>query len=136
MFTADGWCFQAALCEEELGAEQAELTGSMLRMKLELEEKKRTVGALQAALVSEELRPSQRRPLQALSSRPRLPSVFLQAQQRELTERHVEETEKELSRNFQLQKEQYEGTIQRHLTFIDQVRNGSAVLETPVLSSV
>lgn len=48
-------------------------------------------------------------------------SPVLQAQQRELTVRHVKETEKELSRNFQLQKEQYEGTIQRHLTFIDQV---------------
>lgn len=44
-----------------------------------------------------------------------------QAQQRELTVRHVKETEKELNRNFQLQKEQYEATIQRHLTFIDQV---------------
>ena len=44
-----------------------------------------------------------------------------QAQQRELTVRHVKETEKELNRNFQLQKEQYESTIQRHLTFIDQV---------------
>lgn len=49
--------------------------------------------------------------------------MFLQTQQRELTARHVKETEKELSRNFQLQKEQYEATIQRHLTFIDQVRN-------------
>lgn len=48
-------------------------------------------------------------------------SPILQAQQRELTVRHVKETEKELSRNFQLQKEQYEATIQRHLTFIDQV---------------
>lgn len=48
-------------------------------------------------------------------------STFLQAQQRELTIRHVKETEKELNRNFQLQKEQYEATIQRHLTFIDQV---------------
>lgn len=44
-----------------------------------------------------------------------------QAQQRELTARHVKETEKELNRNFLLQKEQYEATIQRHLTFIDQV---------------
>lgn len=48
-------------------------------------------------------------------------SLFHQAQQRELTMRHVKETEKELNRNFQLQKEQYEATIQRHLTFIDQV---------------
>lgn len=45
----------------------------------------------------------------------------LQAQQRELTLRHEKEKEKELSRKFQLQKEQYEGTIQRQLTFIDQV---------------
>ena len=50
-----------------------------------------------------------------------MPVPVPQAQQRELTFRHVKETEKELSRNFQLQKEQYEATIQRHLTFIDQV---------------
>lgn len=49
------------------------------------------------------------------------PLLSIKAQQRELTMRHVKETEKELSRNFQLQKEQYESTIQRHLTFIDQV---------------
>lgn len=34
---------------------------------------------------------------------------------------HVKETEKELSRNLQLQRDQYEATVQRHLTFIDQV---------------
>lgn len=45
----------------------------------------------------------------------------LQAQQRELMGRHVKEIEKEMSRNLHLQKEQYEATIQRHLTFIDQV---------------
>ncbi|KAM9837246.1 centrosomal protein of 131 kDa isoform 1-T1 [Aulostomus maculatus] len=90
---------EAVLSEEELaGVEQAsataaELTGSMMRIKLELEEKKRTVSMLQTAL----------------------------AQQRELTTRHVKETEKELSRNLQLQKEQYEATIQRHLAFIDQL---------------
>ncbi|XP_078135438.1 centrosomal protein of 131 kDa isoform X2 [Sander vitreus] len=89
---------EAVLSEEELvGVEQAsataaEITGSMMRIKLELEEKKRTVNMLQSAL----------------------------AQQRELTVRHVKETEKELNRNFQLQKEQFEATIQRHLTFIDQ----------------
>ncbi|XP_033975103.1 centrosomal protein of 131 kDa isoform X4 [Trematomus bernacchii] len=92
---------EAVLSEEELvGVEQAsataaEVTGSMMRIKLELEEKKRTVNMLQTAL----------------------------AQQRELTVRHVKETEKELNRNFQLQKEQYEATIERHLTFIDQLIN-------------
>ncbi|CAN9508650.1 unnamed protein product [Ophioblennius macclurei] len=85
---------EAALSEEELtGAEQAEVTGSVMRVKMELEEKKRTVNMLQSAL----------------------------AQQRELTVRHVKETERELSRDYQLQKEQYEATIQRHLTFIDQL---------------
>uniref|UniRef100_A0A8C4F4H4 Centrosomal protein 131 n=1 Tax=Dicentrarchus labrax TaxID=13489 RepID=A0A8C4F4H4_DICLA len=97
---------EAVLSEEELvGVEQAsataaEVTGSMMRIKLELEEKKRTVNMLQTAL----------------------------AQQRELTVRHVKETEKELNRNFQLQKEQYESTIQRHLTFIDQLINDKKAL--------
>ncbi|KAM7381114.1 hypothetical protein PAMA_012107 [Pampus argenteus] len=97
---------EAVLSEEELvGVEQAsataaEISGSMMRIKLELEEKKRTVNMLQTAL----------------------------AQQRELTVRHVKETEKELSRNFQLQKEQYEATIQRHLAFIDQLINDKKAL--------
>ncbi|KAL4648631.1 centrosomal protein of 131 kDa isoform X1, partial [Arapaima gigas] len=80
-------------CVEQASATAAEVTSSMMRMKLELEEKKRTVNMLQTAL----------------------------AQQRELTVRHVKETEKELNRTFQLQKEQYEATIQRHLAFIDQL---------------
>ncbi|CAJ1081450.1 centrosomal protein of 131 kDa isoform X1 [Xyrichtys novacula] len=97
---------EAVLSEEELGgveqasATAAEITGSMMRIRLELEEKKRTVNMLQTAL----------------------------AQQRELTVRHVKETEKELGRNFQLQKEQYEATIQRHLTFIDQLINDKKAL--------
>uniref|UniRef100_UPI0037E99F19 centrosomal protein of 131 kDa isoform X2 n=1 Tax=Semicossyphus pulcher TaxID=241346 RepID=UPI0037E99F19 len=97
---------EAVLSEEELvgvelaSATAAEITGSMMRIKMELEEKKRTVNMLQTAL----------------------------AQQRELTVRHVKDTEKELSRNFQLQKEQYEATIQRHLTFIDQLINDKKAL--------
>ncbi|RXN24061.1 centrosomal protein of 131 kDa [Labeo rohita] len=77
---------------EQASATAAEVTGSMMRLKLELDEKKRTVNMLQTALT----------------------------QQRELTIRHVKETEKELNHTFQLQKQQYEATIQRHLTFIDQ----------------
>ncbi|XP_053094690.1 centrosomal protein of 131 kDa isoform X4 [Pangasianodon hypophthalmus] len=90
---------EVLLSEEELAAVDqasataAEVTGSMMRLKLELEEKKRTVTMLQTALT----------------------------QQRELTLRHVKETEKELNHNFQLQKQQYEATIQRHLAFIDQL---------------
>nr|XP_040033154.1 centrosomal protein of 131 kDa isoform X5 [Gasterosteus aculeatus aculeatus] len=97
---------EAVLSEEELvGVEQAsataaEVSGSVMRIQLELEEKKRTVNMLQRAL----------------------------GQQRELTIRHVKETEKELSRNFQLQREQYEATIQRHLTFIDQLINDKKLL--------
>lgn len=45
----------------------------------------------------------------------------LQAQQRDLTIRRVKETEKELNRQLRQQKEHYEATIQRHLSFIDQV---------------
>ncbi|XP_048870934.1 centrosomal protein of 131 kDa isoform X2 [Brienomyrus brachyistius] len=90
---------EGLLSEEELvGVEQAsataaEVTSNMMRLKLELEEKKRSVTLLQTAL----------------------------AQQRDLTARHVKETEKELKHSFQLQKEQYESTIQRHLAFIDQL---------------
>lgn len=51
-----------------------------------------------------------------------------QAQQRDLTVRRVKETEKELNRQLRQQKEQYEATIQRHLSFIDQVTVGEAVL--------
>ncbi|XP_038130081.1 centrosomal protein of 131 kDa isoform X1 [Cyprinodon tularosa] len=97
---------EAVLSEEELvgvdhlSATAAEVSSSMMRIKLELEEKKRTVNMLQAAL----------------------------AQQTELSAKHVKETEKELSRNFQLQKDQYEATIQRHLTFIDQLINDKKAL--------
>ncbi|XP_062382004.1 centrosomal protein of 131 kDa [Sardina pilchardus] len=90
---------EALLSEEELaGVEQAsataaEVTGTMMRLKMDLEEKRRTVNMLQAAL----------------------------NQQRELTIRHVKETEKELTRSMQQQREQYEATIQRHLSFIDQL---------------
>uniref|UniRef100_A0AAY5F366 Centrosomal protein 131 n=1 Tax=Electrophorus electricus TaxID=8005 RepID=A0AAY5F366_ELEEL len=89
----------ALLSEEELaGVDQAsataaEVTGSMMRLKLELEEKRRTVSMLQIAL----------------------------ARQKELTLHHVKETEKQLTHTFHLQKQQYEATIQRHLAFIDQL---------------
>ncbi|XP_053231470.1 centrosomal protein of 131 kDa isoform X6 [Podarcis raffonei] len=90
---------EGLLSEEELAhLEQAsavatEVTSSIMRMKLEVEEKKRAITLLQTAL----------------------------AQQRELTVRHVKGTEKELSRQLALQREQYEAAIQRHLAFIDQL---------------
>lgn len=47
--------------------------------------------------------------------------LFQKAQQRELTVRHIKQTEKELGHQLKLQREQYEAAIQRHLAFIDQV---------------
>ncbi|XP_035424586.2 centrosomal protein of 131 kDa isoform X1 [Cygnus atratus] len=97
---------EGLLSEEELAhLEQAsavatEVTSSIVRLKLEVEEKKRAVGLLQTAL----------------------------AQQRELTARHVKQTEKELGHQLRLQREQYEAAIQRHLAFIDQLIEDKKVL--------
>ncbi|XP_063098373.1 centrosomal protein of 131 kDa isoform X3 [Cavia porcellus] len=73
---------------------------SVMRLKLEVEEKKQAMVLLQRAL----------------------------AQQRDLTVRRVKETEKELSRQLRQQREHYEATIQRHLTFIDQLIEDKKVL--------
>ncbi|KFO35698.1 centrosomal protein of 131 kDa isoform X2 [Fukomys damarensis] len=75
-------------------------SASEMRLKLEVEEKKQAMVLLQRAL----------------------------AQQRDLTVRQVKETEKELSRQLRQQKEHYEATIQRHLTFIDQLIEDKKVL--------
>ncbi|XP_054832992.1 centrosomal protein of 131 kDa isoform X2 [Eublepharis macularius] len=97
---------EGLLSEEELAhLEQAsavatEVTSSIMRLKLEVEEKKRAITLLQTAL----------------------------AQQRELTVRHVKETEKELSHQLALQREHYEAAIQRHLAFIDQLIDDKKVL--------
>ncbi|XP_053309204.1 centrosomal protein of 131 kDa isoform X3 [Spea bombifrons] len=88
----------ALLSEEELthleqaSAVATEVTSSMLKLRLEVEEKKKAISLLQTAL----------------------------AQQRELTVRHVKQTEKELGYQLKQQSEQYEATINRHLSFIDQ----------------
>uniref|UniRef100_A0A8D0HEP3 Centrosomal protein 131 n=1 Tax=Sphenodon punctatus TaxID=8508 RepID=A0A8D0HEP3_SPHPU len=84
----------------QASAVATEVTSSIMRLKLEVEEKKRAIDLLQTELV----------------------------QQRELTMRHVKETEKELSRQLTLQREQYEAAIQRHLTFIDQLIDDKKVL--------
>ncbi|NWI59048.1 CP131 protein, partial [Calyptomena viridis] len=78
---------------EQVSAVATEVTSSMMRLKLEVEEKKRAISLLQTALT----------------------------QQRELTDRHIKQTEKELGHQLSLQREQYEAAIQRHLAFIDQV---------------
>ncbi|XP_044529367.1 centrosomal protein of 131 kDa [Gracilinanus agilis] len=85
---------------EQASAVATEVTSSMMRLKLEVEEKKQAMTLLQTAL----------------------------AQQRELTVRNVKETEKELNHQLQLQREQYEAAIQRHLAFIDQLIDDKKVL--------
>ncbi|NXR43858.1 CP131 protein, partial [Hippolais icterina] len=85
---------------EQVSAVATEVTSSMMRLKLEVEEKKRAISLLQTALT----------------------------QQRELTDRHIKQTEKELSHQLRLQREQYEAAIQRHLAFIDQLLNDKKVL--------
>ncbi|NXS52983.1 CP131 protein, partial [Brachypteracias leptosomus] len=97
---------EGLLSEEELAhLEQAsavatEVTSSIMRLKLEVEEKKRAISLLQTAL----------------------------AQQRELTAQHVKQTEKDLGHQLRLQREQYEAAIQRHLAFIDQLIDDKKVL--------
>ncbi|XP_009879282.1 PREDICTED: LOW QUALITY PROTEIN: centrosomal protein of 131 kDa [Charadrius vociferus] len=85
---------------EQASAVATEVTSSIMRLKLEVEEKKRAISLLQTAL----------------------------AQQRELTVRHVKQTEKELGHQLRLQREQYEAAIQRHLAFIDQLIDDKKVL--------
>ncbi|XP_053392932.1 centrosomal protein of 131 kDa-like [Mercenaria mercenaria] len=71
----------------------SEVTNTVISQRLELDEKKRTVSMLQKAL----------------------------NQQRELTVRHARETDKEMKRRIEIQKDEYEETIKRHLSFIDQL---------------
>ncbi|XP_072168019.1 centrosomal protein of 131 kDa-like [Diadema setosum] len=78
---------------EEASAAASEVTNTVLSQRLQLEEKERSIKMLQKAL----------------------------NQQRELTVRHAKEQEKETKKRLQLQKEEYESTIKRHLSFIDQL---------------
>ncbi|XP_071105625.1 centrosomal protein of 131 kDa-like [Haliotis cracherodii] len=78
---------------EQAQAVASEVTSTVLSQRLELDEKRRTVTMLQKAL----------------------------NQQRELTVRHARETEKEMKKRLDHQKEEYEETVKRHLGFIDQL---------------
>ncbi|KAK7111870.1 centrosomal protein of 131 kDa-like [Littorina saxatilis] len=80
----------------QLGKAQAmasEVTNTVLSQRLELDERSRTVTMLQKAL----------------------------NQQRELTVRHAREADKEMKKRLDVQKEEYEEAIKRHLSFIDQL---------------
>lgn len=78
---------------ENASATAGEITNHVLAQKLELDEKKQSMVVLQKAL----------------------------NQQRELTIRHAKEAEKEMKHRLTLQKNEYEETIKRHLSFIDQL---------------
>nr|KAF6415318.1 centrosomal protein 131 [Molossus molossus] len=86
---------QGPVLEEGLGHLESvsQASASLMRLKLEVEEKKQAVALLHRAL----------------------------AQQRDLTVRRVKETEKELGRQLRQQREYYEAAIQRQLSFIDQL---------------
>lgn len=47
--------------------------------------------------------------------------LWLQKEQQELSVKHTKEQEKDLKRRLAIQRQEYETTIQRHVTFIDQV---------------
>ncbi|XP_072044275.1 centrosomal protein of 131 kDa-like [Amphiura filiformis] len=78
---------------EQASAAASEVTNTVLTQRLQLEEKERSVKMLQKAL----------------------------NQQRELTVRHAKEQDKEMKKRLDLQKEEYEAAIKRHLSFIDQL---------------
>ncbi|CAE1176038.1 AZI1 [Acanthosepion pharaonis] len=85
---------------ENASATASEITSHVLSQKLELDEKKHSVAVLQKAL----------------------------SQQRELTVRHAKEADKEMKHRLTLQKNEYEETIKRHLSFIDQLIDDKKVL--------
>ncbi|XP_071128289.1 centrosomal protein of 131 kDa-like [Mytilus edulis] len=70
-----------------------EVTSTVLSQRMELDEKKRSCSMLQKAL----------------------------NQQRELTVRHAREAEREMNKRLDVQKDEYEEAIKRHLGFIDQL---------------
>lgn len=78
---------------EAASAAANDVTATVLAQRMELDSRARTVDMLQKAL----------------------------SQQRELTVYHAKEVEKEGQKRLELQKAEYEATIQRHQCFLDQV---------------
>lgn len=78
---------------EAVSAAANDVTATIVAQRLELDSKAKTIDMLQKAL----------------------------SQQRELTVYHAKEMEKEGQKRLELQKVEYETTIQRHQCFIDQV---------------
>ena len=78
---------------EAASAVANDVTATIVTQRLELDSKSKTIEMLQKAL----------------------------NQQRELTVYHAKEMEKEGQKRLDLQKAEYEATVQRHQCFIDQV---------------
>ena len=85
---------------EAASAVANDVTTTILTQRMEIDNKNKTVDMLQKAL----------------------------KQQRELTVYHAKEMEKEAQKRLELQKQEYETTIQRHQCFIDQLIDDKKVL--------
>ncbi|XP_028395235.1 centrosomal protein of 131 kDa-like [Dendronephthya gigantea] len=85
---------------ESASAAASDVTNAMMSVKVELEEKKKTNELLQRAL----------------------------NQQREFTLRQARDMEKDAKQRLDLQRQEYESTIQRHLSFIDQLIDDKKIL--------
>ena len=89
--------------DEQIEAASAvanDVTTAIMTQRMELDNKNKTIDMLQKALT----------------------------QQRELTVYHAKEMEKESQKRLEIHKEEYEGTIQRHQCFIDQLIDDKKVL--------
>ncbi|CAB3992815.1 centrosomal of 131 kDa isoform X2 [Paramuricea clavata] len=85
---------------ESASAAASDVTNAMMSVKVELDEKKKTNELLQRAL----------------------------NQQREFTLRQARDMEKDAKQRLDLQRQEYESTIQRHLSFIDQLIDDKKIL--------
>ena len=85
---------------QSASAAASDVTNAMMSVKVELEEKKKTNELLQRAL----------------------------NQQREFTLRQARDMEKDAKQRLDLQRQEYESTIQRHLSFIDQLIDDKKIL--------
>ena len=84
---------QGEVSNQQLEAVANDVTTTILTQRLEIENKNKTVEMLQKAL----------------------------AHQRELTVYHAQEMEKEALKRLDLQRQEYDTTVQRHQCFIDQL---------------
>jgi len=88
--------------EDQLEEQSSQVTQAMLKMKLNFEEKKKNVHLLEKELAEQKLSMVEQSKLQ----------------------------DADLQRKLKMQKQQYEATIQRHLTFIDQLIDDKKVLNS------